>query len=117
LPVHAVANAEVVAFARRFLAIAAIFQVFDGIQVAASGALRGLKDTRVPMLLTAVAYWAVGVPVGLGLAFGAGIGSTGLWYGLVAGLATAAVLLAARFVRLLRRRYGDALRASRAELR
>jgi MATE family multidrug resistance protein len=117
LPVHASANAEVVAFARRFLAIAAIFQVFDGTQVAASGALRGLKDTRVPMLLTAVAYWAVGVPVGLGLAFGAGVGSSGLWYGLVAGLATAAVLLATRFVRLLRRRYGGALRASRAGLR
>ncbi len=117
MPVAAPANADVVAFARHFLAIAAIFQVFDGVQVAASGALRGLKDTRVPMLLTAVAYWLVGVPVGVGLAFGAGVGSSGLWYGLVAGLATAAVLLATRFARLLRRRYGTTLPAGGADLR
>ena len=91
--------------------------MFDGTQVAASGALRGLKDTRAPMLLTAVAYWVVGLPVGVGLAFGAGVGSSGLWYGLVAGLATAAVLLATRFSRLLRSRYGRAQRSEAAELR
>jgi multidrug resistance protein, MATE family len=105
LPVHAPGNAAVVAFARRFLAIAAIFQVFDGTQVSASGALRGLKDTRVPMLLTLIAYWVVGVPVGVWLAFGTGAGSAGLWFGLVAGLGTAAALLASRFARLLRGRY------------
>lgn len=103
LPVDAPANAAVVAFARRFLAVAGVFQVFDGTQVTASGALRGLKDTRVPMLLTLVAYWMVGVPVGVWLAFGAGAGPSGLWYGLVAGLATAALLLVGRFVRRVRR--------------
>lgn len=117
MPVAAPANADVVAFARHFLAIAAIFQVFDGTQVAASGALRGLKDTQVPMLLTAVAYWLVGLPVAVGLAFGAGVGSSGLWYGLVAGLAAAAVLLATRFARLVRRRYGGTASAGGAELR
>jgi len=117
MPVKAPANAAVVAFARHFLAIAAIFQVFDGTQVAASGALRGLKDTRTPMLLTAVAYWVVGVPVGIGLAFGAGVGSSGLWYGLVAGLATAAILLATRFARLVRRRYGGSAQAGGVGLR
>ena len=105
LPVHAPGNGAVVAFARRFLAIAAIFQVFDGTQVSASGALRGLKDTRVPMLLTLVAYWLVGVPVGVWLAFGIGAGPSGLWFGLVAGLATSAALLVTRFARLLRGRY------------
>ncbi|HKI57274.1 MAG TPA: MATE family efflux transporter [Trueperaceae bacterium] len=96
LPVDAPANAAVVAYARRFLAIAAIFQVFDGTQVTASGALRGLKDTRAPMLLTLVAYWLVAVPVGVVLAFPAGFGPAGLWFGLVVGLATAAVLLVGR---------------------
>ncbi len=93
------ANAEVVRFARTFLFVAGAFQVFDGIQVSASGALRGLKDTRRPMLLTLVAYWLVAVPLGAWLAFGAGIGAVGLWYGLVAGLAIAAGLLATRFFR------------------
>jgi MATE family multidrug resistance protein len=117
LPVHAPGNAEVVAFARRFLAIAAIFQVFDGTQVSASGSLRGLKDTRVPMLLTLVAYWLVGVPVGVWLAFGSGAGPSGLWFGLVAGLATAAALLVTRFVRLLRNRYLRMPMPEPAELR
>ncbi len=104
LPVNASANAVVVGFARRFLAIAAIFQVFDGTQVTASGALRGLKDTRAPMLLTLVAYWLVAVPVGVALAFPARVGPAGLWFGLVAGLAVAAVLLLTRFALLVRGR-------------
>lgn len=101
LPVGNPINAEVVGYARRFLAIAGIFQVFDGTQVSAAGALRGLKDTRVPMLLTLIAYWFVGVPLGAYLAFEGGAGPSGLWFGLVAGLGVAALLLAARFARLL----------------
>ncbi len=117
LPVHAPENARVVTFAARFLAIAGLFQVFDGTQVAASGALRGLKDTRAPMALTLVAYWLVGVPVGVWLAFGRGAGPSGLWFGLVAGLATAALLLVARFAWLLRRRYRGSALLRGAELR
>ncbi len=104
LAVDAPANVGVVAYARRFLAFAAVFQVFDGTQVSASGALRGLKDTRTPMVLTLVAYWLAGVPTGVLLAFPGGAGPRGLWAGLVVGLAVAAVLLLARFARLSRRR-------------
>lgn len=90
-------NAEVVALAISLLGVAAVFQVFDGIQVAALGALRGLKDTRIPMFICFISYWLVGLSVGMSLAFIAGFGAAGLWWGLVLGLATAAVLLTLRF--------------------
>jgi len=80
-----------------------MFQLVDGLQVAAIGALRGLKDTRVPMLITMVSYWLVGLGAGVGLAFGLGLAGVGLWYGLVAGLAVAAVWLTRRFLALARR--------------
>ena len=82
---------------------AAIFQFSDGIQVTANGALRGLKDTTLPMLITALAYWGVGMPLGWWLGFCAGMGAPGMWIGLIAGLTTAAALLLARFMRLARR--------------
>lgn len=81
------------------LAFAAMFQLSDGIQVAANGALRGLHDTRIPAAITLVAYWGVGMPVGLLLAFWAGLEARGMWLGLVAGLSVAAVLLTWRFQR------------------
>ena len=62
-----------------------------------AGALRGLKDTRVPMFLAAFAYWGVGMPLGAGLGLGLGWGPRGMWIGLIAGLACAALLLARRF--------------------
>ncbi len=97
------ANTGVVAFATTFLRIGALFQLVDGLQVAAIGALRGLKDTRVPMLITLVSYWLVGLGSGVLLAFGLGLEGAGLWFGLVAGLAVAAVWLSTRFVALARR--------------
>ena len=97
------ANSAVIAFATTFLRIAAMFQLVDGLQVAAIGALRGLKDTRVPMLITLVSYWLVGLGSGIGLAFGLGLEGAGLWYGLVAGLAVAALWLTRRFLALVRR--------------
>lgn len=96
------ANEAMVAVAVAFLSIAALFQLFDGVQVTAVGALRGLKDTRVPMLYTLVSYWLVGMPSGLALAFWAGVGPRGLWFGMVAGLATSAVLMTTRFARRTR---------------
>ena len=84
------------------LALAAIFQLSDGFQVTGAGALRGLKDTRVPMLITAISYWVIGMPVGWYLAFGLGLGARGMWMGLIAGLSAAAVLLPWRFRRLSR---------------
>ncbi len=85
------------------LRLAGVFQLSDGLQVTANGALRGLRDTRVPMLVTGFAYWCVGMPVALALAFGAGWGAPGMWCGLIAGLTTAAGLLTTRFLRLSRR--------------
>ena len=93
------ANDAVVATAVALLGVAAVFQVFDGVQVAASGALRGLKDTRVPMLIGLFSYWGVGLVGGYVLGFVLGLGPTGLWWGLVLGLGTAAVLLGRRFHR------------------
>lgn len=94
---EAESNVQVVRFATAFLAIAATFQIFDGVQVSAAGALRGYKDTTVPMIISLVSYWLVGISSGAALAFGLGWGGRGLWLGLVLGLATAALLLLARF--------------------
>jgi len=79
------------------LGMAAIFQMSDGIQVVSNAALRGLKDARLPMLITGFAYWGVGLPLGWYLAFAGGLRVLGMWIGLVAGLSVAAALLLARF--------------------
>ncbi len=94
------ANAAVIRTAVRFFAFAALFQVFDGLQVSAAGALRGLKDTRAPMLISLTSYWGVGLSSGALFAFVLGLGGRGLWLGLVLGLVTAAFLLVGRFRRL-----------------
>lgn len=106
-------NTELIRYAASFLAIAAMFQLVDGMQVAAAGALRGLKDTRVPMLLTLVAYWLVGLSSGVVLAYVLGVGPRGLWFGMVAGLAVAALLLTTRFARSTRQ---DALASAAPSL-
>ncbi len=93
----------VLALAAQLLMLAGAFQFADGIQVASNGALRGLKDTRVPMFITVVAYWGVGMPIGYVLAFHAGWRAPGMWIGLSAGLYAAAILLSARFARLARK--------------
>ena len=90
-------NREVVALAVQLLYVAAIFQVFDGVQVTAAGALRGLKDTRIPMVIALVSYWILGLGVGIVLGFRFEQGAQGLWIGLVVGLAAAAVLMTYRF--------------------
>ena len=86
-----------------FLRIAAAYQLFDAVQAIMAGALRGAGDTRAAMIIGVVGYWIVGVPIGLGLAFGARLGPAGLWWGLTAGLAFSAIVLTARFVHLSRR--------------
>lgn len=90
-------NLAVVGYAATFLTMAGAFQLFDGVQVAAVGALRGLKDTRIPMLITLLSYWIVGFAIGVVCAFGLDMGPRGMWFGLIAGLACAAVLLTMRF--------------------
>jgi multidrug resistance protein, MATE family len=91
------ANRETVEIARHLIEIAAIFQVFDGMQVIAAGVLRGYKDTMVPMLLAAFGYWGIGFAACWLLAFPLGYGAVGLWWGLALGLAVVAVLLTLRF--------------------
>lgn len=87
----------VIAVAAQLLLLAAIFQLSDGLQVSAAGALRGIKDTRGPMIVTVVAYWLIGLPFGYWLCFQRGLGPQGLWIGIIGGLSVAGVLLAARF--------------------
>lgn len=96
-------DAAVAATAAQLLGYAALFQLADGVQAASNGALRGLKDTRVPAVLTVLSYWAVGMVCGAGLGFGHGLGAQGLWTGLIVGLVAAAVSLFWRFSVLARR--------------
>lgn len=90
-------DAAIIALAGTLLLFAAVFQLSDGLQVGANGILRGLQDTATPMLLTVVAYWMVGLPVGyvLGMTgwLAPPMGAKGFWIGLVAGLTVAALLL------------------------
>ncbi|MBD2494424.1 MATE family efflux transporter [Nostoc sp. FACHB-280] len=90
-------NQNVVNLAIKLLAVAAFFQIADGIQATASGALRGLKDTRIPMLIGVFAYWCVGLLTGYALGVWFGYGTIGLWWGLAIGLASAAIVLSWRF--------------------
>jgi MATE family multidrug resistance protein len=106
------ANAAVIQFAVGFLLVAALFQIFDGGQVIGFGLLRGLKDTRVPMVFAALAYWLVGFGLAVGLAFGAGLGALGVWLALVAALAVAATLMIGRFFTRLRHVAGRPPQAS-----
>lgn len=97
------ANAPVAALAARLLIIAGIFQLFDGAQAVAAGALRGLKDTRVPLIAAVIGYWLVAFPLAIAVGFGFATGAVGIWVGLASGLAVAAVLLNLRFYWLSRR--------------
>jgi MATE family multidrug resistance protein len=94
---------DVAAYAVRFLSLAAVFQLFDCVQATANGALRGLKDTTYPMAITVTAYWLVGMPLGVYLAFRTALGPAGIWVGFIAGLATAAAGLTLRFLHVTRR--------------
>jgi MATE family multidrug resistance protein len=96
----------VVGAAALLLPIAGVFQVFDGLQVAGAGALRGVGDTRVPMILTLIGFWVIGLPACVALGFGADLGPRGVWWGLALGIGVVAVLLVLR----IRRRFGRDLR-------
>jgi MATE family multidrug resistance protein len=95
-------NRPVAALAAQLLVIAGLFQLFDGAQATAAGALRGLKDTRVPLIIATVGYWAISFPLAIALGFAAGGGPVGIWIALAIGLAILAVLLNWRFHRLSR---------------
>jgi multidrug resistance protein, MATE family len=91
---------EIIALGRSLLFMAALFQLFDGAQVAGFCVLRGASDTRVPMILAALSYWVIGVPAAYTLAFLLGVGPVGIWGGLCIALAAASLMLLQR-VRLI----------------
>ncbi|MCU0829672.1 MAG: MATE family efflux transporter [Tabrizicola sp.] len=95
-------SASILAYGVTLLAVAALFQLADGMQVIALGLLRGIRDTRVPMWLAAVSYWVIGIPASYVLAFPLDMGGVGLWLGLVIGLVCASASLMWRFWRLVR---------------
>ncbi len=92
-------NKAVAALAVQFLAVAALFQLADGAQAVCAGMLRGLHDTRVPMLFAMLGYWVLGVPFGAFLAFVAGWEGVGVWLGLATGLTVVAILLTSRWLK------------------
>lgn len=96
------ANGAVIALVAKFLIIAAAFMLFDATQVASAQALRGLKDVRIPMVITGVAYWAIGFPAAAYLGLATDMGAVGVWWGLLLSLFAAAVLLGARLHLLTR---------------
>ena len=93
------AAAEIVPLALSFLRVAAIFQLFDGAQAALSNMLRGVHDSRWPMMMALLGYWAIGVPIGVALAFLTPLRGLGLWIGLASGLAAVALQLLWRWRR------------------
>ena len=90
-------TAEILRFGTILLALAALFQMADAMQVMALGLLRGIRDTRVPMWAAGLSYWVIGIPCSYLLGFVFDVGAVGVWLGLVAGLTVAAGLLMARF--------------------
>ena len=95
-------DAAVARVAVSLLYIGAIFQLSDGLQVSAMGALRGYKDTRIPMIISIIAYWLVGFPLAWLFGIPLHLGPQMIWAGFIAGLTVAAVLLLFRFVRFSR---------------
>ena len=101
--INALDNKEVMAIASKLLLVAAVFQISDSIQVVVLGALRGLQDVKIPMVLVFISYWIIGFPVSWFLGKADAYGSLGIWLGLLAGLTTASILLYIRFNYLTKR--------------
>lgn len=97
LPWIVTTDTSVISIASKLLIIAAIFQLFDGAQVIGLGILRGMGDVNMPTFITLLAYWVIGLPLGYILGIHLNMGAEGVWYGLVAGLGIASVLLYMRF--------------------
>lgn len=92
------ADPAVIAMSAQLLVVAGVFQIFDGGQVTAIGALRGLADVTAPTVITFLGYWAIALPASWVLGFTLGLGPVGVWYGLVIGLGLCAVMLLVRFL-------------------
>jgi MATE family multidrug resistance protein len=96
-------DVAIATLASTLMVYAALFQYPDGIQALSGGALRGLKDTKIPMFITVFAYWAVGLSAGVYLGIYQGLRAPGFWLGLTIGLSVAAVLLFTRFWHTLKK--------------
>ena len=96
-PEKLVENTEVILIASKLLVIVALFQIFDGLQVAILGALRGMQDVKIPTLIAFISYWVIGFPLCYYLGLHTTLKSTGIWIGLLVGLASASLLLYLRF--------------------
>ena len=97
LPTFFNKEVNVINITSSLLVIAAFFQISDGIQVVGLGALRGIKDVKIPTIITLIAYWGIGLPMSYIFAFKCNYGTLGVWYGLLLGLTMAAILLFWRF--------------------
>ncbi len=96
-PEKLVENTEVILIASKLLVIVALFQIFDGLQVAILGALRGMQDVKIPTLIAFISYWVIGFPLCYYLGLHTPLKSIGIWIGLLVGLASASLLLYLRF--------------------
>ncbi|MCX6170803.1 MAG: MATE family efflux transporter [Ignavibacteriales bacterium] len=97
LPTLYIKEIEVIAVASKLLIIAALFQIFDGLQATGIGVLRGLTDTKIPMLISFAAYWMIGIPIAIILGFYYKLGAVGIWIGLLIGLASVGITMLFRF--------------------
>ncbi|MBX3044068.1 MAG: MATE family efflux transporter [Candidatus Kapabacteria bacterium] len=102
LPSLYVSELPVIELTASLFIVAAFFQIFDGVQVTALGALRGIKDVRVPTFISLLSYWIIALPVGYILAFTFELGAVGIWLGYLSGLFIAAILLFFRFRKLIK---------------
>ena len=116
MEVEAPQNAEAVAIAVSLLRVAAIFQIFDASQATLANMLRGLHDSRWPLVIALAGYWAIGAPIGVALGFALSLGAVGVWVGLASGLAAVAILLMIRWLGSERRGFppGGAARDANA---
>jgi MATE family multidrug resistance protein len=97
LPLFYIKEKEVIELASKLLIIAALFQIFDGLQSSGISVLRGLADTKIPMIISFGAYWLIGIPVAALLGFYFGLGAVGIWIGLLLGLAILGISMVFRF--------------------
>jgi MATE family multidrug resistance protein len=107
LPTFYIDNTEVIQISASLLVIAGLFQLSDGVQVVGLGVLRGMEDVKFPTIITLIAYWVLGLPLGYYLAFELEMGAQGIWYGLLIGLSITAVVLFFRFNALSKKPVGE----------
>jgi MATE family multidrug resistance protein len=104
LPTLYIDDAEVISLSASLLIIAGLFQLSDGVQVVGLGVLRGLEDVKIPTIVTLIAYWVLGLPLGYVMAFELGWAEKGIWIGLFTGLTITAVMLFYRFHQLSKKK-------------